>query len=77
MDEIRVSTWEECEDKIREIRQHNQNVTPGTWFRGQANSKWPLVTTLERRSNYEYSFVDYYRLALRIKPEIETMSGSA
>jgi len=75
--EIRVSTWEECEAKIRDIRRDNQNETPGIWFRGQSNADWQLITTLERRTNHAYSFMDYYRLALRIKPEIETVSGSA
>jgi hypothetical protein len=34
-----------------------------------------LTTTLERRSSQPFSFIDYYRLALRIQRQIETESG--
>ena len=74
--EIHVQTWEECVEKINEIRSTNKNENPGTWFRGQANAEWKLQTTLERRTENPFSFLDYYRLALKIKPEIETVSGA-
>lgn len=74
--EIHVKTWEECVEKINDIRSTNKNENPGTWFRGQANAEWKLQTTLERRTENQFDFLDYYRLVLKIKPEIETISGA-
>jgi hypothetical protein len=33
---ISVGTWDECEDKIRELEKANDNLG-GVWFRGQSN----------------------------------------
>jgi hypothetical protein len=72
---IEVQTWEECYSKIQAIRQENPNQASKLLFRGQSRSEWELATTLERRTSQVFGFLDYYRLALRIKPEIETESG--
>ena len=73
---ICVNTWEECVAKLNKIRRENRNENPGTWFRGQANAEWKLQNTLERRVEKQIGFLDYYRLVLKIKPEIETVSDA-
>jgi hypothetical protein len=74
--EIRVSTWEECERELQQIEQANSQ-SRGVWFRGHASSQWSLATTLERRTLRNDLVIDYLRLISRIKPEIETFTGGA
>jgi hypothetical protein len=73
MKEMKVKTWEELAGKIDELR-----TTLGTdaslVFRGQANSCWPLSTTLERNPG-RMLFKDYYRIISRIKPQIESLTA--
>lgn len=45
-------------------------------FRGQADSAWPLATTLERASAVPESMFSYYRRLARCRPVIETMLDS-
>lgn len=75
IDMIAVSTWEACSKKIQEIRTGHPERTSEFLFRGQSNADWRLTTTLERRTSEIFSFMDYYRLAGRILPEIEAESG--
>ena len=72
---INVDTWEECHAKIQDIKREHPKTASKLLFRGQSDSEWKLATTLERRSSQTFNFIDYYRLALRIRPEIETESG--
>ena len=72
---INVQTWEECNAKIQEIKRQHPKQSSEFLFRGQANSKWQLTTTLERRGGKKFNVIDYYRLALRIRSQIETESG--
>lgn len=74
--EIRVTTWEECVAKVAGIKQDHPDNADTVCFRGQSDSSWPLTTTLERRNeNRSYTFLEYYRLMLRTKPEIESTFG--
>ncbi|MGJ5135704.1 FRG domain-containing protein [Bradyrhizobium oligotrophicum] len=43
-------------------------------FRGQSSSSWRLETTLER-SELDEDVASYFRVALRIKPEVEAYTG--
>ena len=73
---IEVQTWEQCYSKIEAIRQTRPAQASKLLFRGLSDSTWPLSTTLERRyGSGDISFKDYYRLVLRIQPEIEPQSG--
>lgn len=74
--EYKVSKWEECEEKVKEIEVENSNRVAEYWFRGHASSKWHLDTTLERRHAGDFSFLWYYDLVRRIKPAIETFTRS-
>lgn len=71
-----VKTWEECEARISEIVAIHAlfDDTPLV-FRGQADADWRLATTLERRVPTGCYVDDYFRLIMRIKPEVETYSS--
>lgn len=70
---VQVNTWEECEDKIRQLEASNGSKDQQVLFRGQADAKWPLKTTLERLQS-EVDVVKYYRLIMRIRHEIGNYS---
>lgn len=74
MHEIDVQNWQEFETKLGELRQHY--AAPRTLlFRGLGDSTWSLTTTLERHSNVEMSFSDYYRIIAVAQPQIETFTN--
>jgi hypothetical protein len=60
---------------FRSIRREHARQAQNLWFRGQSNSGWKLTTTLERRASQTFSFIDYYKLVLRIRAQIEAESG--
>lgn len=73
MHEIDVQNWQEFEATIGELRR--QYVAPRTLlFRGLGDSTWSLTTTLERHSNVEMPFSDYYRIIAVAQPQIETFT---
>src|SRR6267142_607832 len=76
MQETDVNSWDELEDKIKEIKTKHQKAISGLLFRGQGNSSWPLQTTLERRTGPKFPVHDYYFLILRIKDQIETFTNT-
>lgn len=43
-------------------------------FRGQADQRWPLVTTLERFSTKPWSVKKYYRLVLAVAPAVNSLT---
>src|SRR5579864_6427913 len=69
--EVSVS-WEEFESKLRELRaaHASRKINSPLLFRGQGDSKWGLLTTLERRIK-GMLFREYYGAISRIKPQIE------
>jgi hypothetical protein len=74
-------SWEAAEDYIQKnILKKYPESRSGIWFRGQANCQWPLDTTLERRlerlGKRQLTFYEYHHLAWRVKPAIETFTGS-
>lgn len=71
----RVDTWKQCEQRLLQIETENSNSPSGVWFRGLSKARWCLTTTLERRGVCAYPVADYWRLMLRIKPEVETFTG--
>jgi len=85
MPELSLSTWEEFESWLAEMKtSHAQSLT-GLCFRGQSDASWPLTTTLERRirsecqpdtekttSSLSLSRVEsFYQLISLIRPQIE------
>jgi FRG domain len=72
----KMSTWDEFEQTISRLRDSHKKAIGGILFRGQADSSWPLQTTLERRTGPQYKIQDYYFLILRIKDQIETFTNT-
>ena len=76
MNAIDVSDWETFEQKIRDLREEHRQESSPLLFRGQANSEWPLTTTLDRNTKSGMTFLDYYNLITgSIGPEVKTFSG--
>src|SRR5487761_1590958 len=76
MEEIDVDSWEEFENRLKELRlsQNPPSQYRGPLlFRGQSDSRWPLRTTLEQSNKYGLLFSEYYRIISNIKPAIETL----
>ena len=70
---INLVTWEEFEEKLKELRRERGPHSSGLLFRGQENFGWLLKTTLERSPvEREMSFQDYYETIYRAKPAIES-----
>ena len=81
-----TGTWEEYQDWVKEmdenIKRKNTDDPLGFFsqpiFRGQADCKGKLSTTLERFTNQEiYKVSDYYHNAYAIKKEVETFTGKS
>lgn len=87
MKTIRVRSWSGFEKAIQRVRREHgvyrrtlsdgQNLERKTniLFRGQANHKWKLQTTLERKTSAEFNVPTYYARALRAKNELESFLG--
>jgi len=80
MEERNLSSWEEFEKALKDIRdEHEQSdvqlKSSSLLFRGQENSSWSLTTTLDRKRE-RMLFKDYYGIITRIRPQIETLTGS-
>lgn len=71
----RVESWEECQQQLLKIESDNKKSLGGVWFRGHSNACWRLATTLERRNSSAYFIDDYWNLMIKIKPEVEAMTG--
>jgi FRG domain len=76
MEEVRVTDWESFVDKLIHLRSSSPNPSD-LLFRGQADAAWSLETTLERRVGSGFKFDDYYRVANRIKPQVEVFSEAS
>lgn len=84
MKEENATSWEEFETilhRIEGVRQkaHEQSAVwvSDLLYRGQADSRWRLETTLERSVSKPVSLYDYYRLIERAKARIETFTDKS
>lgn len=73
-----LATWQDFEREVENLR-HRENDVIGTrkaklLFRGQADSSWPLSTTLERRSHTFWEWQTYLRLARVSLPQVQPMT---
>jgi hypothetical protein len=71
--EVPIGGWGAFEDEISRVLDTvaSSRATTGGYvsdalFRGQADQRWPLVTTLERFSTRSWSVSGYYRLVLSV-----------
>jgi len=68
-----VKTWEAFEHELKILREQ----APGQLlFRGQEDSCWQLTTTLERNKQPRMLLHEYYRLMLKVRPQIEAFTGN-
>lgn len=74
---VQVNTWEECEQELLKIDEAHSSDPIKVFFRGQSDSQWELLSTLERRLRGVHSVESYYAVMRRIKPEVETFTGAA
>ena len=76
MKELQLDTWEQFEEKVSELAELNKTSLLEVLFRGQGNSKWRLVTTLERSARPEdLRSLQYYALIAKIRPILGTLTG--
>jgi hypothetical protein len=73
-----LAGWQDFEREV-EILRHRGNDVLGTrktglLFRGQADSSWPLSTTLERRTGTFWKWQTYLRLARVSLPQVQPMT---
>jgi hypothetical protein len=73
---MRLASWEEFEEEIKKFEDPSRKVWDEVWFRGQADAAWPLLTTLERRSDRTRAVAGYLNLIGEIEPAIETFTGN-
>lgn len=75
-----LNSWREFEDTVADLRER-QTYRGGLvnksalLYRGQSNSDWDLVTTLERRSSRKWLWADYLRLARATSSEVQTLTN--
>jgi len=76
-----LGSWEEFEEYLKKISAHweearrlSRPVSPYL-FRGHADYRWSLSTTLERYLGDQCSLAKYYRIISAAKPEVETYTG--
>jgi hypothetical protein len=73
--EVRLNSWEEFIGHVSSFDDPQRSLWDEVWFRGQADARWPLYTTLERRSQKIRRVHAYLRLIAEIKPAIEVFTG--
>jgi FRG domain len=73
---IRTASWEEFEAEVKKFEDPTRKLWDEVWFRGQADSEWPLFTTLERRAPMPSAVSAYLHVISEIKPAVETFTGA-
>ena len=80
---IKLSRWEEFTEWVQDIRQQYglEEYSIGDnnlLFRGQSNSKWELLTTLDRAvGKHNVPLASYYRKILCCVPQLEAFTDRA
>jgi len=80
MQAIYLADWNALTTAVQEIRddltKDASGERPELLFRGHADSRWELTTTLERADCDGMSFDDYYRLVVtRVRPAVEAFTN--
>ena len=74
MQTIRLKSWERFGATLARLR-GEAGAEVRMLFRGQGDARWPLATTLERRSAVEFDVARYVRLAAKAAPDLECLTG--
>ena len=87
MQTIRVRSWSGFSNALKKVHQaygiYRRNFQDGSSFersipilyRGQANARWDLLTTLERKTEVEFDVLSYVEVATRTINELESFTG--
>jgi hypothetical protein len=76
MNKIERTSWEDFEQKLKDLRAENGTESSPLLYRGQSNFGWPLRTTLDRSTKNGMTFASYYNLITgSIGPEVQTFAG--
>jgi hypothetical protein len=73
---LTMASWEEFENAVRKFDDPTRKPWDEVWFRGQADARWRLHTTLERRSTKLQAVATYLNVIAEIKSAIETFTGT-
>jgi hypothetical protein len=73
METHQLTSWPDFRTLINEIRARFARST--VLFRGQADSDWPLKTTLERRTEKRFDVLSYLNTATSCVNELESFTG--
>ncbi len=83
MEEIKVTSWEHCQRELKRIEEHRNKLSrkedtyvSSLLYRGHANHKWRLATTLERFSDDDLGVETYFRKLSVTKSQIESLTDS-
>jgi hypothetical protein len=71
-----LHSWEEFHRLVESFEGPGRKPWDEVWFRGQADARWQLNTTLERRSPTLRSVAAYLNRIAEIKPYVETFTGA-
>jgi hypothetical protein len=84
MKEVTLKDWETFESEISRIFGSVESRRAGTkgyvsdpLFRGHADDRWRLLTTLERFSKKPHSIKGYYRILLSVVPAVVSLTGKS
>lgn len=82
--EVVLKDWETFEWELSRIFESLEKRRAGTktyvsapLFRGHADKRWHLLTTLERFSRKPRSIKEYYRILLSVAPAVASLTGKA
>lgn len=64
LEAIRCQSWEDFQERLNELRKLHETPAKPLLYRGQANERWPLSTTLERAGANDLSFINYIEWTL-------------
>jgi hypothetical protein len=84
VENVDLNSWEQFTAHIATMRREADTLraklsgvyVPDFLFRGQAESTWPLQTTLERYRVDKTTLHHYYSSMWRVKPQIEAHTGA-
>lgn len=71
---VSCDTWEEFENELDQLTQSSWSNGTGLLYRGQADEKWELLTTLDRTWP-EIDVKEYFRRVRNCKNSIEAFTG--
>lgn len=88
MKTIRIKSWDRFDAALKRVRLeyglYRERLNDGSvferrvdiLFRGQADARWKLQTTLERRTEREFNVSQYCEHVVRSVSELETFTGA-